>query len=169
MTHVGPEGCVEIAMPVSLSELTILFKRPCGLMDKALVCGANDCRFESCQGQVMTRRPVNPGGRQVASREKTPLRWMGAPATRPQVVPTRFSHALSHTVPRGPPSLMHAWRVLGQAFWEPCLYSRQLDPEAPQEINRGDRNHRLHDRGPRGCIGRRRPVAIINNSLIVNR
>ena len=87
MTHVGPEGCVEIAMPVSLSELTILFKRPCGLMDKALVCGANDCRFESCQGQVMTRRPVNPGGRQVASREKTPLRWMGAPVMAVDLAP----------------------------------------------------------------------------------
>ena len=25
--------------------------RPCGLMDKALVFGTQDCRFESCQGQ----------------------------------------------------------------------------------------------------------------------
>ena len=25
-------------------------KRPCGLMDKALVLGTKDCRFESCQG-----------------------------------------------------------------------------------------------------------------------
>ena len=25
-------------------------KRPCGLMDKALVFGTKDCRFESCQG-----------------------------------------------------------------------------------------------------------------------
>ena len=24
---------------------------PCGLMDKALVFGTKDCRFESCQGQ----------------------------------------------------------------------------------------------------------------------
>jgi hypothetical protein len=26
--------------------------RPCGLMDKALVFGTKDCRFESCQGHV---------------------------------------------------------------------------------------------------------------------
>ena len=28
--------------------------RPCGLMDKALVFGTKDCRFESCQGQLRT-------------------------------------------------------------------------------------------------------------------
>ena len=27
------------------------FRLPCGLMDKALVFGTKDCRFESCQGQ----------------------------------------------------------------------------------------------------------------------
>ena len=27
--------------------------RPCGLMDKALVFGTKDCRFESCQGHVL--------------------------------------------------------------------------------------------------------------------
>ena len=27
-----------------------LYQRPCGLMDKALVFGTKDCRFESCQG-----------------------------------------------------------------------------------------------------------------------
>ena len=26
---------------------------PCGLMDKALVFGTKDCRFESCQGHCM--------------------------------------------------------------------------------------------------------------------
>ena len=26
---------------------------PCGLMDKALVFGTKDCRFESCQGQLL--------------------------------------------------------------------------------------------------------------------
>ena len=30
--------------------LELLNQRPCGLMDKALVFGAKDCRFESCQG-----------------------------------------------------------------------------------------------------------------------
>jgi hypothetical protein len=28
-------------------------ERPCGLMDKALVLGTKDCRFESCQGHVL--------------------------------------------------------------------------------------------------------------------
>ena len=28
--------------------------RPCGLMDKALVFGTKDCRFESCQGHTST-------------------------------------------------------------------------------------------------------------------
>ena len=28
------------------------FKRPCGLVDKALVCGNKDCRPESCQGHI---------------------------------------------------------------------------------------------------------------------
>ena len=27
-------------------------QRPCGLMDKALVFGTKDCRFESCQGHT---------------------------------------------------------------------------------------------------------------------
>ena len=27
--------------------------RPCGLMDKALVLGTKDCRFESCQGHAL--------------------------------------------------------------------------------------------------------------------
>jgi hypothetical protein len=27
--------------------------RPCGLMDKALVFGTKDCRFESCQGHAL--------------------------------------------------------------------------------------------------------------------
>ena len=30
---------------------TLQYKRPCGLMDKAVVFGTKDCRFESCQGQ----------------------------------------------------------------------------------------------------------------------
>ena len=33
-----------------LNELVVM--RPCGLMDKALVFGTKDCRFESCQGHV---------------------------------------------------------------------------------------------------------------------
>jgi hypothetical protein len=33
-------------------------KRPCGLMDKALVFGTKDCRFESCQGHHVVRAAV---------------------------------------------------------------------------------------------------------------
>ena len=31
---------------------------PCGLMDKALVFGTKDCRFESCQGHLFIGRLV---------------------------------------------------------------------------------------------------------------
>ena len=31
---------------------------PCGLMDKALGLGTKDCRFESCQGQFASQRPI---------------------------------------------------------------------------------------------------------------
>ena len=30
------------------------FRWPCGLMDKALVFGTKDCRFESCQGHILS-------------------------------------------------------------------------------------------------------------------
>ena len=33
------------------------FKWPCGLMDKALVFGTKDCRFESCQGHFLLNAP----------------------------------------------------------------------------------------------------------------
>ena len=43
------------------SELHVLEKfgtlhRACGLMDKALVFGTKDCRFETCQGQSYCQR-----------------------------------------------------------------------------------------------------------------
>ena len=38
-------------------------ERPCGLMDKALVFGTKDCRFESCQGHV---EPYAPAQRHLA-------------------------------------------------------------------------------------------------------
>ena len=37
------------ALPASYTLIKISW-RPCGLMDKALVFGTKDCRFESCQG-----------------------------------------------------------------------------------------------------------------------
>jgi hypothetical protein len=35
------------------SRLCVLDGWPCGLMDKALVFGTKDCRFESCQGHIL--------------------------------------------------------------------------------------------------------------------
>ena len=34
-------------------QTSLYFVRPCGLMDKALVFGTKDCRFESCQGHPL--------------------------------------------------------------------------------------------------------------------
>ena len=34
-------------------KVNMLSKGPCGLMDKALVFGTKDCRFESCQGHCI--------------------------------------------------------------------------------------------------------------------
>ena len=34
---------------------------PCGLMDKALVFGTKDCRFESCQGHEFHKEDGVPG------------------------------------------------------------------------------------------------------------
>ena len=56
-----------------------VYKRPCGLMDKALVFGTKDCRFESCQGQVrklcsnwrsvvLVKQPLNTCVASVSSR-----------------------------------------------------------------------------------------------------
>ena len=44
--------------------LHVSMQRPCGLMDKALVFGTKDCRFESCQGHLFAFPSVP--GRQVA-------------------------------------------------------------------------------------------------------
>ena len=37
-------------LSVMYADSMILVYGPCGLMDKALVFGTKDCRFESCQG-----------------------------------------------------------------------------------------------------------------------
>ena len=39
---------VNLALPSARKK-----QRPCGLMDKALVFGTKDCRFESCQGHAL--------------------------------------------------------------------------------------------------------------------
>ena len=46
----------------------VSFKRPCGLMDKALVFGTKDCRLESCQGHIChwaTSRSCSHWGRLI--------------------------------------------------------------------------------------------------------
>ena len=52
---------------------------PCGLMDKALVFGTKDCRFESCQGHLCIHRLVAMAVGSVAL----------------------ATHALVHIAPRG--------------------------------------------------------------------
>ena len=52
---------------------------PCGLMDKALVFGTKDCRFESCQGQLFPKIPrllakgVSPSSRNYQSGTRVPM------------------------------------------------------------------------------------------------
>ena len=44
-------GCAQVSA-VLVVKPSNKYRRPCGLMDKALVLGTKDCRFESCQGQT---------------------------------------------------------------------------------------------------------------------
>ena len=54
--------------------------RPCGLMDKALVFGTKDCRFESCQGQLFQKilsllgEGVRPSLRNSKSGARAPMK-----------------------------------------------------------------------------------------------
>jgi hypothetical protein len=63
---VGAGGfrCWRGDVPLS-SALVIMPNRPCGLMDKALVFGTKDCRFESCQGQNRKKRKKKQKRRSV--------------------------------------------------------------------------------------------------------
>ena len=53
---------------------------PCGLMDKALVFGTKDCRFESCQGQLFQKilsllgEGVTPSLRNSKSGARAPMK-----------------------------------------------------------------------------------------------
>ena len=57
-----------------------LASRPCGLMDKALVFGTKDCRFESCQGQLFQKilsllgEGVTPSLRNSKSGARAPMK-----------------------------------------------------------------------------------------------
>ena len=54
-------GCAQVSA-VLVVKPSNKYRRPCGLMDKALVLGTKDCRFESCQGQTRgTTGGVTPG------------------------------------------------------------------------------------------------------------
>jgi hypothetical protein len=70
-------------------------RRPCGLMDKALVLGTKDCRFESCQGHNSF----------VALHIEPTLPWcfmrhMTVAPTPPAPAPPRaFSAAIGRTTP----------------------------------------------------------------------
>lgn len=57
---------------------------PCGLMDKALVLGTKDCRFESCQGQACEDRIARPC-------------WRAAVCGRRQPPAAGSPHASGHT------------------------------------------------------------------------
>ena len=70
-----------------------VLKRPYGPMDNALVFRTKNCRFESCQGQIVIRR------RRITTREsrrpsgdlpgKDPTPMEGAPLMDPSLVPDR--------------------------------------------------------------------------------
>ena len=61
---------------------------PCGLMDKALVFGTKDCRFESCQGQLFPKIPrllakgVSPSSRNYQSGTRVPMKSTRAEHSR---------------------------------------------------------------------------------------
>ena len=61
---------------------------PCGLMDKALVFGTKDCRFESCQGQLFPKIPsllaegASPSSRNYQSGTRVPMKSTRAEHSR---------------------------------------------------------------------------------------
>ena len=54
--------CVCVCVFVSIEQPVSrwIMHWPCGLMDKALVFGTKDCRFESCQGQCCFHHVLMP-------------------------------------------------------------------------------------------------------------
>ena len=42
----------QLAIEAHVNATILFIDWPCGLMDKASVSGAGDCRFESCHGRV---------------------------------------------------------------------------------------------------------------------
>ena len=100
--------------------------RPCGLMDKALVFGNKDCRFESCQGHLP---PCSSKCKCTATRRQPlalPTSFApSSPSGRCSRCPSRtFATACSLGPPRGacPGSLRGAglpWMSVGT---RPCIF-----------------------------------------------
>ena len=61
------------------------FDRPCGLMDKALVFGTKDCRFESCQGHGRARPPDATRALATCASRRVAWRCGSDPTTRRNV------------------------------------------------------------------------------------
>jgi hypothetical protein len=53
----------------ALLQGALTYRRPCGLMDKALVFGTKDCRFESCQGHF-AQSAISQGGGNFSARDQ---------------------------------------------------------------------------------------------------
>ena len=80
--HAG--GCAPAAAAAAGAPLHI--KGPCGLMDKALVFGTKDCRFESCQGHSCTHN------RQKAHTDRLCLAISSTAPSGPGAVDARVLH-----------------------------------------------------------------------------
>ena len=78
--------------------------RPCGLMDKALVFGTKDCRFESCQGHIA-----------LAMLPATSLLDLSLPTALGGCTSKSRSMFWRWTSPSRPWNLFHIGVILGQA------------------------------------------------------
>ena len=101
--------------------------RPCGLMDKALVLGTKDCRFESCQGHVFMRPSLS---RPIPSRPSASLPSPSSPrSSRPSPSrPSRFRPSPS----RPSPSRSNPFIEITSRLLQTCL-SYALPPSVLEE------------------------------------
>ena len=89
-------------LPKETSDHMAPAQGPCGLMDKALVFGTKDCRFESCQGHFATGIQCAASGGLEMQRPLQPMR--GYPGVRlspltGSATPSGLSKCLNHNVP----------------------------------------------------------------------
>ena len=80
-TATGKHGGARVVEP----QHYLLNQWPCGLMDKALVFGTKDCRFESCQGQVQVTMGAAHG---VSQHTPHTLWWSPHSATQVHCLPS---------------------------------------------------------------------------------